>query len=66
MSDPIILEPGSSDWEEWRGRCTVPVPGKFSALYFLCENILYYVFTPLDQREPKLPLVEMGRSHGLT
>ena len=33
---------------------------------FLCENNLYSVYTPLDQRQPKRPLVEMGRAHGLT
>ena len=33
---------------------------------FLCENNLYSVYTPLEQRQPKRPLVEMGRAHGLT
>jgi pyruvate dehydrogenase E1 component alpha subunit len=33
---------------------------------FLCENNLYSVYTPLDQRQPKRPLVELGRAHGLT
>jgi len=40
VAESIILEPGSRDWEEWRRRCTVPEPGRFSALYFLCENVL--------------------------
>jgi len=33
---------------------------------FLCENNLYSVYTPLDQRQPNRPLVEMGRAHGLS
>jgi TPP-dependent pyruvate/acetoin dehydrogenase alpha subunit len=33
---------------------------------FLCENNLYSVYTPLDQRQPPRPLVEMARAHGLT
>ncbi len=33
---------------------------------FVCENNLYSVYTPLDQRQPSRPLVEMGRAHGLT
>ena len=33
---------------------------------FVCENNLYSVYTPLDQRQPNRPLVEMGRAHGLT
>jgi TPP-dependent pyruvate/acetoin dehydrogenase alpha subunit len=32
---------------------------------FVCENNLYSVYTPLDQRQPARPLVEMGRAHGL-
>lgn len=33
---------------------------------FVCENNLYSVYTPLDQRQPARPLVEMGRAHGLS
>jgi len=32
---------------------------------FVCENNLYSVYTPLDERQPARPLVEMGRAHGL-
>ena len=32
---------------------------------FVCENNLYSVYTPLDQRQPSRPLVEMARAHGL-
>ena len=32
---------------------------------FLCENNLYSVYTPLEERQPERPLVEMGRAHGL-
>jgi len=32
---------------------------------FVCENNLYSVYTPLDQRQPARPLAEMGRAHGL-
>jgi len=43
----------------------------FAALHglpavFVCENNLYSVYTPLDRRQPRRPLVELGRAHGLT
>ncbi len=32
---------------------------------FVCENNLYSVYTPLDQRQPRRPLAELGRAHGM-
>ena len=32
---------------------------------FVCENNLYSVYTPLRERQPARPLVELGRAHGM-
>ncbi|MGQ0675216.1 MAG: thiamine pyrophosphate-dependent dehydrogenase E1 component subunit alpha [Rhodospirillales bacterium] len=32
---------------------------------FLCENNLYSVYTHLDQRQPKRPLTDLARGHGM-
>ena len=32
---------------------------------FLCENNLYSVFTHLDQRQPKRPLTDLAKAHGM-
>lgn len=32
---------------------------------FVCENNLYSVYTPLDQRQPKRPLTDIARAHAL-
>ena len=32
---------------------------------FVCENNLYSVYTPLDQRQPKRPLTELARAHDM-
>jgi pyruvate dehydrogenase E1 component alpha subunit len=33
---------------------------------FVCENNLYSVYTPLEQRQPDRPLTDIARGHGLT
>lgn len=33
---------------------------------FVCENNLYSVYTPLEQRQPPRPLADIARGHGLT
>jgi pyruvate dehydrogenase E1 component alpha subunit len=33
---------------------------------FVCENNLYSVYTPLNQRQPDRPLTEPARGHGMT
>ena len=35
---------------------------KLSVL-FVCENNLYSVYTPLDSRQPKRPIMDIGKSH---
>lgn len=40
MSNLIDLQEGSEEWHKLRKLCTVSVPGKHSALYFLNEKIL--------------------------
>jgi pyruvate dehydrogenase E1 component alpha subunit len=42
----------------------------FAALHalpaiFVCENNLYSVYTPLNERQPARPLLELGRAHGM-
>ena len=42
----------------------------FAALHrlpaiFLCENNLYSVYTPLRERQPGRPIIELARGHGL-
>ncbi len=42
----------------------------FAALHrlpavFVCENNLYSVYTPLNQRQPSRPIAELARAHGL-
>jgi TPP-dependent pyruvate/acetoin dehydrogenase alpha subunit len=42
----------------------------FAALHalpaiFVCENNLYSVYTPLRERQPSRPLLELGRAHGM-
>jgi pyruvate dehydrogenase E1 component alpha subunit len=42
----------------------------FAALHalpaiFVCENNLYSVYTPLRERQPERPLLELGRAHGM-
>ncbi len=32
---------------------------------FVCENNLYSVYTPLRERQPARPLLELGRAHGM-
>ena len=32
---------------------------------FVCENNLYSVYTPLRERQPPRPLLELGRAHGM-
>jgi pyruvate dehydrogenase E1 component alpha subunit len=32
---------------------------------FVCENNLYSVYTPLHERQPARPLLELGRAHGM-
>jgi len=32
---------------------------------FVCENNLYSVYTHLDDRQPRRPLTELGRAHGM-
>lgn len=32
---------------------------------FVCENNLYSVYTPLNQRQPDRPLTEVARAHGM-
>lgn len=32
---------------------------------FMCENNLYSVYTPLNERQPDRPLTELGRGHGM-
>jgi TPP-dependent pyruvate/acetoin dehydrogenase alpha subunit len=32
---------------------------------FVCENNLYSVYTGLDARQPRRPLTELGRAHGM-
>lgn len=32
---------------------------------FVCENNLYSVYTPLQERQPSRPIVDLGRAHGL-
>jgi pyruvate dehydrogenase E1 component alpha subunit len=32
---------------------------------FVCENNLYSVYTPLRERQPQRPLLELGRAHGM-
>ena len=32
---------------------------------FLCENNLYSVYTPIDQRQPDRPLTDLARAHGM-
>ena len=44
--------------------------GNFAALrrlpvLFVCENNLYSVYTHLDDRQPKRPLTEVARAHGM-
>jgi len=44
--------------------------GNFAALrrlpvLFVCENNLYSVYTHLDDRQPKRPLTEVSRAHGM-
>lgn len=39
-STSLTLKQGSEDWNDWRRRCTVSVPGKYSSLYFLCAKVL--------------------------
>ncbi|KKK95408.1 hypothetical protein LCGC14_2673120, partial [marine sediment metagenome] len=34
------IEPNSQDWKDWRRYCTVPEPGKRSALYFLMGKVV--------------------------
>jgi hypothetical protein len=36
----IQIKEGSPEWKDWRKKCTVPIPGRFSALYFLCTRVL--------------------------
>lgn len=32
---------------------------------FVCENNLYSVYTPLQERQPPRPIADLGRAHGL-
>ncbi len=32
---------------------------------FVCENNLYSVYTPLDERQPRRPISELARAHGM-
>jgi pyruvate dehydrogenase E1 component alpha subunit len=32
---------------------------------FLCENNLYSVYTPIDQRQPNRPLTDLAKAHGM-
>jgi TPP-dependent pyruvate/acetoin dehydrogenase alpha subunit len=32
---------------------------------FVCENNLYSVYTPLNERQPQRPLTELGHAHGM-
>lgn len=36
----VTLEVGSKEWKEVRRNCTVAIPGKFSALYYLNDKVL--------------------------
>lgn len=36
----LNLVPGSKEWEKTRRNCITPIPGKFSALYYLNDKIL--------------------------
>lgn len=35
------------------------------AVLFVCENNLYSVYTPLDQRQPPRPIAEVARAHAM-
>lgn len=40
MTEQLVIEHGSAEWEEMRRLCTEPKPGRFSALYYLCDRVL--------------------------
>src|SRR5690606_27940734 len=42
MSEQLQLQPGSKRWHQLRERATIPIPGKYSALYFFNAKILQH------------------------
>ena len=51
----LTLEQGSKEWKKWREWCTVPIPGKRSALYFLVTKVL-----GLEDKVPITPKSHYG------
>ena len=65
-SDVAVIYIGDASLEEG----VYHESANFAALHslpaiFVCENNLYSVYTPLRERQPARPLLELGRAHGM-
>lgn len=65
-SDVAVIYIGDASLEEG----VYHESANFAALHalpavFVCENNLYSVYTPLAERQPPRPLLELGRAHGM-
>jgi TPP-dependent pyruvate/acetoin dehydrogenase alpha subunit len=65
-SDVAVIYIGDASLEEG----VYHESANFAALHalpaiFVCENNLYSVYTPLRERQPARPLLDLGRAHGM-